>query len=88
MNQLSIVGISFILLGILIQLLPETRYFKWCIQIRTILIGEAEVNGNDQKAKMLRNEINVMDNKLPMFGKIISCAGIICLVMFFFMPKS
>lgn len=81
MGQLATIGLAFISFGIILQLLPKWGHFKWCVKTRQALIEEVELNGDFSKVVKLRNEIYVIEKKLPMQGKLLAGLGTLILIV-------
>lgn len=75
MDQLTFIGLMFILFGMMIRFLPKWSYMKWCVEVRDILIKEAELRGDFKKVEKLKVEINAIEKKLPIQGKVLACVG-------------
>lgn len=84
MDQLTTIGLLFILFGIMIRFLPKWKHFKWCVDVRKEMIKEAELCGDLLKVKSLRKEIYVIENKLPFQGKLLAYTGVCIFIIAMF----
>lgn len=80
MDQLSTIGVMFVFCGIFFRLIPKSGHFQWCVEVRKAMIKEAELNGDSSKVVKLKNEINAIENKLPLYGKILAGLGVLLFI--------
>lgn len=81
MDQLTTIGLFFILFGMMIRFLPKWSYFKWCVEARENLIKEAQLRGDFPKMEKLKREINAIEKKLPIQGRLLACVGALILIV-------
>jgi len=87
MDQLAFIGLMFIFFGLMIRFLPKWSYIKWCVQAREILIKEAELHGDFHKMEKLNIEINAIEKKLPIQGRVLACVGALIFIVSLFLQN-
>lgn len=73
-------GISLLVGGLALRLLPRWGLFQWGVNARNHLIEDYESNGEVDKAAKLKNEVHVLQERLPVYSNVLIAIGLAIIV--------
>ena len=83
-SDLDIAGIGLMGLGVILWTLGYWPMVRWSVEARKLLIQEAENGGDFGRAERIRRETEVIEKRVPFYGKVIVAIGAVLFLCPFF----